>query len=252
MDLLSLVAYPDQVTGLAIVERQADGQQWTIDTQERPLNFRPDSQGLLWLDYDEDAPWDSRDEAIWLAEVDGSNARKVFSARRTDPIAWLSNDEVLMARRLPGSSDVELFTLSLENGAQTELIEGPRMRGITLSPDKRYVIYYVIFEDQSDQNGIWLFDLQNPEAAPEKLPFFGTYRWRDNERLIYVPFDPETTEHNFYEYNLVTDQTRPLFPNGIELTIANNDWEVSPDGRQIAFVAANGSSLDGIWVLDIE
>ena len=131
-----LIAYPDWATGLAIVERPADGQQWTIDTQERPVNFRPDSQGLLWLAYDEDAPWDNRDESIWLADVDGSNARKVFSARRTNPIAWLSNDEVLMARRQPGSSDVELFTLSLEDGAQTGLIEGPRMRGISPKPGK--------------------------------------------------------------------------------------------------------------------
>ena len=114
------------------------------------------------------------------------------------------------------------------------------------------MIYYVIFEEQSDQNGIWLYDLQNPELVPKKLPFFGTYRWRDNDQLIYVPFDPEIAGHNFYEYNVVTGQTRPLFPNGTDLTIANNDWEVSPDGRQIALVAANGTSLDGIWVLDIE
>jgi hypothetical protein len=36
------------------------------------------------------------------------------------------------------------------------------------------------------------------------------------------------------------------------LTVANNDWQVSPDGRQIALVAAKGTELDGIWVLDID
>jgi len=69
--------------------------------------------------------------------------------------------------------------------------------------------------------------------------------------LIYVPFEPDATQHDFYEYDTRTGQTRPLFPSGTGLTIANNDWQVSPDGRWIALVAANGLALDGIWVLDI-
>jgi hypothetical protein len=34
--------------------------------------------------------------------------------------------------------------------------------------------------------------------------------------------------------------------------IANNDWQVSSDGRKIVLVAAKGTALDGIWVLDID
>ena len=53
-------------------------------------------------------------------------------------------------------------------------------------------------------------------------------------------------------YDILTQETRPLFPEGTNLTIANNDWQVSPDGRKIALVAAGGTELDGIWVIDIE
>jgi hypothetical protein len=70
--------------------------------------------------------------------------------------------------------------------------------------------------------------------------------------LIYVPFDPLATYHDFYEYNVVTGQEYPLFPDGTQLTIANNDWQVSPDGRKIAMVAASGMELDGIWVHEID
>jgi hypothetical protein len=70
--------------------------------------------------------------------------------------------------------------------------------------------------------------------------------------MIYVPLDPAASEHNFYEYNILTGQTRSLFPAGTNLTIANNDWQVSPDGRKIALVAAKGMALDGIWVLNID
>ena len=248
----TLVAYPDRKTGLAVIERLADGQQWKIDTQGRGLNFTPDSQHVMWTTYDEDAPRDNREETTWLANVDGSDARVVLRSRRTDVVTWLSADELLMTRRIPGGSDEQLFAVSLADGDQTELLSAsPRMRGLALSPDKRYLVYYVTFEAESEKNGAWLIDLQDPEQPAQKLPFFGTYRWRDNERLIYVPFDPVATYHDFYEYNVATGQSRPLFPNGTQLTIANNDWQVSPDGRKIAFVAANGMVLDGIWVLDI-
>ena len=178
--------------------------------------------------------------------------RKTDEASFVSYLQQFSDDELLMTRRIPGGSDEQLFTLSLADGGQSELFQvSPRLRGLALSPDKRYMVYYVTFETESEKNGVWLIDLQNPEQPAQKLPFFGTYRWRDNQRLIYVPFDPAATYHDFYEYNVVTGQTYPLFPDGMELTIANNDWQVSPDGRKIALVASNGMKLDGVWVLDI-
>ena len=249
-----LIAYPDRVKGVAIVEWLADGLSWEVDTQGgHDVSFTPDSQGLVWAAYDEDQPWDTREETIWTANVDGSNARALLSERRTDPIAWLNDDELLMVRGFEDTSDVQLFKLSLKDGAQTILMEGTRgrMRDLALSPDKRHLVYYVRLEPDPDKNGVWLMDLADP-AAPQKLPFFGTYRWRDEDRLIYVPFDLDAGAHNFYQYDLRTDRTRPLFPDGTNLTIANNDWQVSPDGGKIALVAAQGTELDGIWVMDIE
>lgn len=125
------------------------------------------------------------------------------------------------------------------------------MRGMAFSPDKRYLVYYVTFEAETEKNGMWLLDLQASKPEPQKLPFFGTYRWRDNQRLVYIPFDPQATEHSFYEYDVRTGKTRPLFPGGTGLVIANNDWRVSSDGSKIALLAAKGTTLDGIWVLDL-
>ena len=247
-----LIASPDPRSGLVVVERLADGRQWRIDTEGRSLSFTPDSQSIFWTTYDEDEPRDRREELTWFADVDGSNARIVFRARRTSRMAWLTNDKWLMSRRIPGTSDRQLFTLSLSDGSQQLLIERmPNFRGATLSPNKRYLVYYVTFEPQASQNGIWLLDLQRPTLFPRKLPFFGTYRWRDNQNLLYIPFDPTATEHSFYEYNVITRQTRPLFPEGTGLTIANNEWQISPDGRKIVLLAAKDNALDGLWLLDI-
>ncbi|GAB4544742.1 MAG: hypothetical protein Kow0063_38540 [Anaerolineae bacterium] len=247
----TMLAYPDRNRGLAIIERLEDGQRWEVDTQGHGVSFTPDSQRLIWVTYDEDEAWDTREETLWLADLDGKNARPLFSAQRTDLVAWLSDDELLMVRSFEETSDVQLFKLSLTDGLQTLLKTGPGMRGLALSPDRRRLVYYVRFEPDASQNGVWLMDVQDLTQAPEKLPFFGAYRWRDRQHLIYVPFDPEATSHDFYEYNVLTGHTRPLFPSGTNLTIANNDWQVSPDGRKIALVAARGTALDGIWVLNI-
>lgn len=246
-----LMAYPDRRLGQVVIERLANGRQWTVDTGGHSLSFTPDGQSLIWVASDEEAPRDNREATIWLANTDGSNARAVFSARRIDLLAWLGNDELMVSQRIPGGSDQQLSTLSLTSGEQKPLIELPRFRGPAFSPTKRYMVYYTTFEPNPAENGLWLLDLQKPRLAPQKLPFFGSYRWADNQRLIYIPFDPEAAQHHFYEYNVVSRQSRPLFPSGTNLIVANNDWQVSPDGRQLVLVAADGAALDGLWLLDL-
>ena len=246
-----LVAYPDRNKDVAVVERLADGVRWEINTRQRSLNFTPDSQHVIWTTGDEDTPGDSGGETTWIANVDGSDARILPRPRRTDLVTWLSADELLMTRRIAGSSDEQFFILSLTDGSQTDLFQAPRMRGLAFSPNKRYLVYYASLEKETDKNGVWLLDLFKPAQAPQRLPFFGTYRWGDNQHLIYVPLNPDATSHEFYEYDVLTQEAQPLFPERTNLTIANNDWQVSPDGRKIALVAANGTQLDGIWVLDI-
>ncbi len=246
------VAYPDQSKGVTVIERLADGQTWEIDTNERSPNFTPAGKGIMWTAFDDDAPSDNREETLWLANVDGSNPRVLLKDRRSDPVAWLADNKMLLARRVPGSSDQTLLTLSLADGRQTELLQLPQMRSLALSDDRHYLVYYVSLQSDYSKNGTWLLDLQSARPEPKKLPFFGAYRWRDNERLIYVPLEPNAAEHNFFEYNARTGQSRPLFPGGTGLTIANNDWRISPDGTKIALVAASGIKLDGLWVLDIK
>ena len=247
----AFVAYPGQRANVVVVERLADGQTWEINTQGHSLSFTPDSRHVTWTVSNDNTFDDNREAAMWLANVDGSQARVLFRARQTNPVGWLATDKLLMTRRIPRSTDQELSILSVTDGKQTDLFQLPQMRGLAFSPNRRYLVYYVSFQAQADKNGLWLLDLQSPKPVPQKLPFFGAYRWRDNGRLIYVPFDPAATEHNFYEYDLRTQQTRPLFPAGTSLLIANNDWQVSPDGSKIVLVATKDTTLDGLWVLDL-
>jgi hypothetical protein len=250
----SLVVYPDRQQGLVIVERLADGQRWELDSQGSSVSFTPGGR-LLWTVYDSEVSWRARKGEIWLANADGSNAELVATLDRGGPVAWLSDKELLVASRMPSGQDTLLSTLSIEDGTSTELIQLPRMRGMVFSADRRYMVYMVRFNVNSENDGLWLLDLQASKLEPERLPFFGAYRWRDNENLIYIPFDLEAAEFVFYEYNVRLGKTGPLFPNGEPVlvpTIANNDWHVSPDGSKIALVTTAGDELDGIWVIELD
>jgi hypothetical protein len=249
----TLIAYPDRDQGLAVIERLADGRTWTVDTQGESVSFTPDGQ-LLWTVYDREVPWRARQGEIWLAEADGTNARRLAVIPWGGPAAWLSDTELLITGRVPPSQDTLLSILFLEDGRLTEVAQIPRLRSGALSPDKRYLVYNVRHHIEPRNNGLWLLDLQATNPEPERLPFFGAYRWRDEQQLIYIPFEPEASELVFRQYDLQTGQSRRLFPavgQTLELTIANNDWRVSPDGSKIALVAAKRTELDGIWVIDI-
>jgi murein DD-endopeptidase MepM/ murein hydrolase activator NlpD len=248
----TVVAYPGYSKGTTLIERVIDGETWEINTQGRTPTFTPDSQYVLWTVFDDDAPSDSREEVVWQAKLDGREAKELLRLRRTSLLAWLPDGKLLMSRRIQGGSDQQLFTKSLATSQETKLLNLPRLRGLTLSPDRRHLAYYVSFEPDAAKNGMWLLDLQAARPTPQKLPFFGSYRWRNNERLVYVPFDPAAGVHNFWEYNILTGQTQALFPAGTGLTIANGDWRISPDGRHIALVATKNRQLDGIWLLDLE
>ncbi len=246
-----LIAYPDHGNGLAVVERLADGHLSRIDTQENEIDFTPDSRHIYWVVASDDEIQSVERESLWLADLDGNDARAVFTAYRVSAVGWLNEDELLLIEGLADTSDERLVKFSLQDETVTEILEGPRMRGPALSPQRQRLAYYVRFEVEPDKNGVWVVDLQDPSSGPVKMPFFGSYRWRDESRLIYVAFDPNAATHDFYEYDLASGQSRSLFPDGTQLAIANNDWQVSPDGKHIALLAARNWALDGIWLLDV-
>ena len=243
--------YPDPVSKRAVIEDTRFNIRRFINTQGERLTFTPDSQKVVWVIEEDTGPRETRLEVIWMADTNGRNAQAVFSGRRLGSISWLADDRWLISRSQPGTDALLLSTYSLTTSIETPLIELPRFRGMSLSPDKRFAVYYHAFQPNPADNGVWVYDLENPDLAPTQLPFFGTYRWRDNSSLVYVPFDPEAETQQFFEYNIVTKSTTQLFPDDFSVTISNNDWRLSPDGNRIVYVGANGTQLDGVWVLDI-
>ena len=115
-----------------------------------------------------------------------------------------------------------------------------------LAPGGGKLMFYRNFQADPNENGVYVMDTQ-PGAQPQKLSWFGGWRWRDGESVCYIPFDPSANVQALAYYNVSTGEN--LLLTGTQTTpfvIANGDWAVSADGQRIAFMNANDGRL---WLL---
>jgi Tol biopolymer transport system component len=248
---LQLRAFPEG--GQTIVERLADGQRWAIPSGGRAVSFSPDGQRAAWTSGQGTAGSPSVPRQIWVSQVDGSQARQVISLPGGSFAGWFPDGRLLISGRLEApEAGQALWALTLPGdeasaSALTELGRGERIRGTSISPDGRWLAYLVTLSADPEQNGIWLVNTLNGEKR--RLEFFGGYRWRDGGRLLVVPLDLEQSVHRLWQVNLDNGETIPLTdPTITPFRVANGDWSVSPDGRQVAFVSADDQN---IWLLTL-
>ncbi len=218
----------------------------------------PDRNRIAWSITKADLPPERQVAAIWLANLDGSDARQVATLPRGGVSGWISDDVLLVSgRESLQAREQAISALSLADGSVTELARAERLRGQVLSPSGQWIVYYITFDDDPAQNGLWLVSTDGSQRTRFDSALFGAYQWRgcpgqcgpEDDRLIMVPFDPNATFHRLVELNPATGETRPLTdPALTPIKIANGDWRVSPDGRYVAFVE---SSDRNIWVIEL-
>jgi Tol biopolymer transport system component len=248
---MQLRAFPE--TGQTVVERLSDGQRWIIPSSGRAISFSLDGKQVAWSSGQNDSTTNNAPRQIWVSQVDGSLARQVYAAAGAGINGWLPDGRLLVSERLltPESGQI-LKALTLPDASasqplEVELARGERLRGTSISPDGRWLAYLVTLSADPQQNGIWLVNTQSGEKRP--LEIFGAYRWRDGSRLLVVPLDLEQTHHRLWQVNVGSNQAIALTDPGITpFKIANGDWSVSPDGRQVAFVSAMDYN---IWLLTL-
>jgi hypothetical protein len=130
----------------------------------------------------------------------------------------------------------------------TELARVARPQELLLSPQGTFLVFLLSFQAEPERDGLWIVRTDGSEA-PRRLGFFGSYRWRDDSHLVYVPFAPGAESHAFLEYGVLTERTRLLTdPSYAAFRIANNNWNVSPDGQHIVFLNAIDRNL---WLIDL-
>ncbi|MEO8083148.1 MAG: hypothetical protein ABI780_04945 [Ardenticatenales bacterium] len=240
----------DQAAGRTTLVRLADGAAFDVAAGGRSVTFSPDGARIAWQADNPNAGIDGQVARIMVGAPDGSPGQEVARLPNGSLVDWLSDDALLVRARAnddPIATDDVLWRQPLDGGARTELLRGPRMRGLTLSPDRRHLAYSVSGTDAADEGGLWLATLDGASPPRRLNSLFGAYRWRDARRLIIVPFDVGAPSMRLVELDADTLVPRPLTdPAAHPFRIAGGDWSVSPDGRRAAFVSADDRN---IWVM---
>jgi hypothetical protein len=226
----------------------ASSRRWTVPAGGRVPSLSPGRTRIAWQASDEDVPIESRTAAIWVANLDGTEARAVASLPRGSILAWASDDILIVSgRETPQAREQVFWALALTDAKQTELARSDRLRGGAVSPDGMWLAYSIALSEDRTQNGLWLVRTDGSQHRQLGLEMFGAYQWRDANRLLVIPFQPAPVAHTLWEFDVRTGTARQLSdPASTPFKIANNDWAVSPDGRQLAFVESRDHN---IWLL---
>jgi Tol biopolymer transport system component len=238
--------------GRTIVERTADGTRWTIDNGGRRVSFSPDGKRIAWSVEEEVGNFDVRRDDIWVANPDGSDARRVATLYGGGIQAWFNDSARLLVigKANRGDKTPSMSILSLADGSLTHLIDVERSRGLLLSPDDRRIVYYVAQATDPAQDGMYLLDLGTSPATPQRLNFFGAYRWCSPTRLYYIPLQTNAPANELWVLDTTNGQSRAVINASADspFKIGNGDWDVSPDGKRIVYVNARDRN---IWMVTL-
>lgn len=225
----------------------SDGNEWLLNTGGFAPAISPDSRQLLWQSQEGIfVPGATPPRVdVWVSDLTGANARILLSQPRVSA-SWLDGTRLLIS-----STERTLTTLSVYNTADnTSYVLGTwdRLRGLSVAPGGGRLLFYQTFQSDPAANAVHTLTTQ-PGAVPERLPWFGGWRWRDSNSLYYLPFQPDQRIQMLMYYHFPTGENRPLTDASAQpFTMVNGDWAVSPDGRQILFQNAVDNSMSVLTI----
>jgi hypothetical protein len=234
----------------SLVEDRETGQSWQLPTGGSPARVSADGSRVVWWDMAGGRDRDTHLTHIYGAHIDGSGLKELGALWGAEVVAFLPDNRRVLVKGRPvvDRAVSVLATLDVETGELVSIARGPWLSDAALAPDGQHVAY-VTSLDREDvaANGVWVAAVDGGE--PKKLPFEGAYRWRDGDRLVYVPMQPGAASDSVWQYRVSTGTTEPLLdPADIELRIANNDWSIAPDGFTMAWLAEDDRNL---WLVDL-
>ncbi len=228
-----------------ILERLSDGQRVRVPTQGSGIAFSKSESKIAWSVTGQSTRFDTQPTRVYTATL-GSGSRLALSAPKLIATlygggvsGWLSESELLLTGKSnPSQRDRALRIVDSSTGAGRVVSTSLSQRGVSISPGGRWVAYYVAF-DSASRNGTFVLDTKTGVA--KRVDWFGSYRWRDANRIAYIPLEAGATQHRVLEWNASTGAKRELAKLGAK--VAGDDWQLAPNGSRIAFVGAGNRNL---------
>ncbi len=234
------------------LERVSDGKRWTVPAGGAAVSVSPNEQRIAWTQGQGNpgSSPETRVTHVHVANFDGTGDKTIATIRGGSISGWVSEDVLLIGGRgSPGTREQVLSTLSVLTGELKELSRAENLRGPSLSLDGSWLAFQVAPEPDPNKNGLWVMRTDGTGKFSVPAEMFGPYQWRDGHRLLIVPFQPTAENHELWELDVTTQQTRRLVdPQVTPFKIGDGDWVASPDGQKIAFVSARDQNL---WLLSL-
>jgi hypothetical protein len=227
------------LTDRAELKRASDGKVFQVPTNGTWPAFSPNAKRLLWQRFPSDpVPGNAPPlTEVWVGDVEGKE-RGIITIQAGGSVYWLDDDRILLAAREGQTlfSKVSIYDLRYDSADEnaTPLFRSENVRSISVAPGGKHIAFYRNFQKNPDDNGIFLLETRK-DAQPVKLPFFGSWRWRDSTHLLYIPFGLKESM-TLIDYDLRSGQSRPITePTKQPFRILNDDWSVAPDGRKVVY-----------------
>ncbi len=221
-----------------LLERLATGERVSIPATS--VLFSPSEQQLAWTVSGQSTRFDTVQTTVYVAtlrlepRLGLSNTRAVAVLYGGGLSGWLDEEALLLNGKQKASPrDRDLMQLDLKTKNLKTFSSALNFRGIGVSKNGQYVLYYVAFDSQA-RNG--MFSLNTRTGQKQKLPWFGSYRFRDASRVVFIPMQSSQT-HLLLEWDLRTGKQRKLAD--LQSKVASDDWQISPNGSSVVFVSAS-------------
>lgn len=230
--------------GETIIRRLSDNAVLSLNTGGVIPAISADNSRLMWISRDGQAVPGGRAVLadIWVSDLNGTNARRV-SQQPNGNASWIDGHRLLISVR---ASNLTLLSIyDTVSGQEYTLGTWKNLREVSIAPGGQRMLFYLSFQDDPAADGIYLIATE-PGAQPQKMDWFGSWRWRDAENLYVIPFEPTNPVQTLWWVNPLTGERRALTdPATQPIQIVNGGWEVSADGSRILFLNAFD---DRLWV----
>lgn len=245
----ALVAYPDgEVTRLAhldgtVIATIPNGGKRTYlpATNDRVAWMTP-ANGVPIVSVSLDPPFQITIMRLDTGEIDTPPA--VFIG---ETMHWFPDGRrILVNGRDSRAEHPGLWILDTATGKATLIFESPWLESPAISPDGRQIIYTATLQRDQQLNGIWRINADG--SGRQQLAISGGYRWLpDSSGLLYIPAPTDRPNDELWHYTLADNRsTLIVSAEQAPFTVAQNEWEVAPDGKAIAYRSATDNA---IWSL---
>lgn len=230
----------------------ASGTAWEVNTNGNPAGLNASNTHLMWVERESVfvPGQNSAVNAIYISDVrdrSGNYEPVQIMAERGLDGNWLDDHRLLVTWREDDNTRIDIVDI---NTRQSYILgRWYRPRGFSIAPGGSRMVYYLSSQPDPANNGMYLIDIAEG-AQPQRLDWFGGYRWRDENSLFVIPFEPENALHELGLFTVADGQLRMLTDRDTQpFAVMNGQWAVNADGSKIAF----RNVLDGnFWMMRVE